>query len=140
MYLCSYVCQVILPESTSPDDPDGLAVFTVTRSRGTTGDVEVYWEIQPDAVDDLDPVNGTLAFADGETTQTLSIWALGDGVAESFETFTVTLMSATNGGRVFGTSQANIGILASDDPSGLIAFDSYPDGIVASEGDQIVVR
>jgi G-protein coupled receptor 98 len=131
---------VILSESTTPDDPDGVAEFTVTRSRGSTGDVVVYWEVGPNAADDLAPINGTLFFGDGETMKTLSIRVLRDGAAESFETFTVTLVSATNGGRVFGTSQANIGVLASDDPSGLIAFASYPNGIVASEGDEIVVR
>ena len=138
--LCAWNVQVILSESTTPDDPDGVAEFTVTRSRGSTGDVVVYWEVGPNAADDLAPINGTLFFGDGETMKTLSIRVLRDGAAESFETFTVTLVSATNGGRVFGTSQANIGVLASDDPSGLIAFASYPNGIVASEGDEIVVR
>ena len=101
----------------------------------------MYWEVSEANADrDLAPASGTLVFPEGVTIQNFSIRALGDNVAESFETFTVTLVSASNGGRVFGTTQANIGIPTSDDPNGVVQFDSYPEGIVVMEGDQLSAR
>ena len=129
-----------MAESITPEDPEGLATFTVRRSSGMIGEVEVYWEVGPVAEGDLFPVNGTLVFPENVTLQTLTIRALGDGEAEEFEAFTITLVSATNGGRIFGTSQANLGILASNDPSGVVAFDPYPEGIVVNEGETVNAR
>ena len=118
-----------------------MATFTVSRTRGTVGLVEVYWEVsEANAESDLAPASGTLVFPEGVTVQNFSIRALGDNAAEGFETFTVTLVSASNGGRVFGTTQANIGIPTSDDPSGVVQFGSYPEGIVVMEGDQLTAR
>ena len=125
----------------TPDDPNSVATFTVSRTRGSVGLVEVYWVVsEANAEMDLAPASGTLVFPEGVTVQNFSIRALGDNVAESFETFTITLVSASNGGRVFGTTQANIGIPTSDDPSGVVQFDSYPEGIVVMEGDQLTAR
>ena len=103
--------------------------------------MEVYWEVsEANAESDLAPASGTLVFPEGGTVQNFSIHALGDNVAEGFETFTITLVSASNGGRVFGTTQANIGIPTSDDPSGVVQFRSYPEGIVVMEGDLLTAR
>ena len=101
----------------------------------------MYWEVsEANAESDLAPASGTLVFPEGGTVQNFSIRALGDNVAEGFETFTITLVSASNGGRVFGTTQANIGIPTSDDPSGVVQFRSYPEGIVVMEGDLLTAR
>ena len=101
----------------------------------------MYWEVsEANAESDLAPASGTLVFPEGGTVQNFSIRALGDNVAEGFETFAITLVSASNGGRVFGTTQANIGIPTSDDPSGVVQFRSYPEGIVVMEGDLLTAR
>ena len=37
-------------------------------------------------------------------------------------------------------SEARIAIQASDDPNGVVGFDSYPDGIIINEGDLLSFR
>ena len=65
--------------------------------------------------------------------------AIGDGLPELFEAFSVTLVSADGGGRIADPREARIAIQASDDPSGLIGFEETG-SIVISEGDQLMVR
>ena len=56
--------QILLAESESPDDPNGVATLTVLRSRSTDGEVTVYWEVGQDGVSDLQPTSGNLTFRD----------------------------------------------------------------------------
>lgn len=61
---------------------------------------------------DYTATSGTLTFAPGETTKTISVPILGDTVPEPDETFTVTLSNPTNA--TLGTTQA-IGVIQNDD-------------------------
>jgi hypothetical protein len=84
----------------------GTAAFSVnyatansTATAGITGDYLA--------------ASGTLNFADGTSTQTVSVTINGDTIYEPNETFFVNLMGATNGGTI--TKSAGLGTLANDD-------------------------
>jgi DNA-binding beta-propeller fold protein YncE len=57
--------------------------------------------------------SGTLNFADGTSTQTVSVSIRGDTIYEPNETFFVNLTGATNGGTI--TKSAGLGTIANDD-------------------------
>ena len=65
--------------------------FTVTRSGGTAGAVSATWTLANGTSDDADftttPQTGTVSFADGQTTATVTISVAGDTVVEANETF-----------------------------------------------------
>ena len=76
-----------------------------------------------------------------EMQRSFQVRAIDDGIPEAFESFTVNLVSTNGGGRIADPSVSRIAIQESDDPSGLIQFDEYPpEGIIVSEGNQLVVR
>ena len=92
--------------------------FTVTRSGGSDGAVSAdytFAHVTTDAGDfAVAPVNGTVNFADGETSQTITLTVAGDVVYENDESFTLTLSNAT-GGAALGTT-VGTGTIANDDP------------------------
>lgn len=65
---------------------------------------------------------------------------IDDGVPELFEAFAVNLVSTEGGGRIGDPREATLAIQASNDPSGIIGFDNYPDGIIINEGDLLSFR
>lgn len=75
-----------------------------------------------------------------ETEHTFQVRAIDDGIPELFESFVVNLVSTEGGGRIGDPREARIAIQASDDPSGIVGFDSYPNGIIISEGDLLIFR
>ncbi len=74
--------------------------FTVTRAGDTSGAASVSYAVSGDA-DAADfggtLPSGTVNFADGEATQTITIGVSGDTDVEPNETFTVTLFNPTGG-------------------------------------------
>ncbi len=56
--------QLLLTESADFSDPLGVATLTVERSTGFVGEVVVYWEVEDDGIDDIEPAAGNLTFAD----------------------------------------------------------------------------
>ncbi len=98
--------------------------FTVTRSANTQGTTTVDFAVSGAEVNGADFVggvlpSGTVTFADGETTQTITIMVMGDTVIEPDEDFTVTLSDPSTGA-VIATPAAN-GTILNDDggPSSL---------------------
>ena len=99
--------------------------FTVNRTGGSAGAVSVDYSVAGSGVHPADaadfvggvlPSNGTVNFADGETSKTITIDVQGDHVVESDETFAVTLSNAT-GGASIGTGTAT-GTIVNDDNAG----------------------
>ncbi len=98
--------------------------FTVTRSGDTTGVVSVGYTVagtgsNPVGAGDLAggflPYDGTVTFAAGETSKTISVDVLGDTVAEANETFAVTLTTPADGSNIkLGNRQAT-GTVLNDD-------------------------
>ena len=107
--------------ATDADKAEGDAgstdfVFTITRSGDTSGAGSVDYAVSGEA-DDGDfggaLPSGTVNFAAGETSQTLTIAVSGDVAPELDESFTVTLSNATNGAAI-STATAN-GTIRNDD-------------------------
>lgn len=91
--------------------------FTVTRSGGSTGAVSADWALANGSTDSSDfvafPQSGTVNFADGQTTATITISVAGDAVFEGDELFFVNLSNAT-GGAIFNDQQGT-GTITNDD-------------------------
>ena len=78
-----------------PGDDRSLA-FTITLSPASTASAQIQYSTQPGSAispDDFTPVSGTLVFAAGETSRTVSVAVKGDALQELPETFTMTLGS-----------------------------------------------
>jgi VCBS repeat-containing protein len=92
--------------------------FTVSRTGGTDGAVTAdytFAHVTTDASDfGVAPAGGTVSFADGETSKTITVTVAGDVVYEANETFNVTLSNAT-GGATLGTT-VGTGTIVNDDP------------------------
>lgn len=75
--------------------------FTVTRSGGSSGAVSAEWSLDFGSADagDFDPFpqSGTVSFADGVTTATITVTVQGDLTFEPNETFIVQLGNPTGG-------------------------------------------
>ena len=113
------------------------AVFTVTMSQANTQTSTVNFATADgpaSAPDDYTSTSGTLSFAPGVTSQTISVPIIGDTMAEPDETFTVTLSGAVNAtiGRATGT-----GTIRNDDAPALtlsIAPGTITEGGAAAVG------
>ena len=77
----------------------------------------------------------------GEAEASFQISAVNDGLQELYEAHTVSLSLVNNGGRISSPSAASIAIPASEGPTGVIGFATYPLGtIVVEEGASFTVR
>jgi hypothetical protein len=90
------------PTLDEGDDGDLFeAVFTVTLSEPTTETVTVDYATAPDTAEadvDYESVSGSLTFLPGETTRTLPVVVIGDGILEvDEETFFVMLEAPVGG-------------------------------------------
>ncbi|MBV9251501.1 MAG: hypothetical protein JO227_19915, partial [Acetobacteraceae bacterium] len=106
--------------ATDADKPEGQAgsttpfTFTVTRSGDTSVAHSVHWAVTgsganpataADFVGDVLP-SGTVTFAAGESTQTITVNVAGGNTVQSDEGFTVSL-SSPSAGAVVGTGSAS---------------------------------
>jgi len=95
--------------------------FTVTRGGDTSGNVTVSYATAngtATAGSDYTAKTGSLAFAVGETTKTITVGVIGDRTAEPNETFFVNLSNVVGGQIV--DSQA-VGTILNDDGPALMA-------------------
>jgi hypothetical protein len=92
------------------------ATFTVSLSAASASTVTVnYGTVSGTATagSDFTPTSGTLTFAPGETSKTVTVPVIGDTTFEPNEDFFVTLSSATNAVIADGVGQ---GTILNDDP------------------------
>ena len=92
--------------------------FTVTRAGGSTGAVAADWTLSFGSADAADlgggqATTGTVNFADGATTATITIAVAGDTDIESNEDFTITLSNPTGGVTISDAS--GTGTITNDD-------------------------
>jgi len=81
------------------DERAGTVTFTVTRSGSLTGASSVNFATAngtATAGSDFAALNGTVSFAAGETTKTVTVAVLNDTLIENPETFTINLTGGTN--------------------------------------------
>ena len=77
--------------------------FTVTRSGGSDGAVSVNYSLQnvtTNAADFVSTLGGTVSFAAGQISRTITIQVVGDTIPEANETFRVILANATGGATI----------------------------------------
>ena len=115
--------QISIADATTMEGNSGTSplAFTVSLSTPSTGTVNVdFATANGDAVGGLDYVaqSGTLTFAPGTTTQTVTVSIFGDTVGENSETFFVNLSNPVNGAIVDGQGQGTI----QDDDGGPLQF------------------
>lgn len=94
--------------------------FTVTRDGGSSGAVSATYAINAGTANaaDFDTLaGGTVNFADGETSRTITVQVAGDFDFEPNETFAVVLSAPTNGATLGDASGA--GTIVNDDASPL---------------------
>ena len=90
--------------SYSVDETGGSATIQVTRLNGTSGQVTVNYAVAPGTATDLldyTGTAGTLVFADGQTSQAITIPVIDDLLPEGDETVVVTLANAVDAGLGF---------------------------------------
>jgi probable HAF family extracellular repeat protein len=87
------------------------AVFTVTLSGHNTSPVTVNYATadgSATAGSDYQSTSGTLTFAPGETSKTITVQVIGDRLAEPNETFVVNLSGATSANIASGEGEGTI--------------------------------
>ena len=89
----------------SVNEDAGTITLTVNRDNGSFGEtsVEVVTGNQNDTAtvtEDYTSKSEVVTFADGETSKTVTITILDDNIAESDESFAVSLQNATNGATI----------------------------------------
>lgn len=91
--------------------------FTVTRAGGTAGAVQADYSITLGDTDASDfgvaPIGGTVSFADGETSKTITLQVAGDTAVEADEHFTVILSNPAGGVTI--TDGSGAGTITNDD-------------------------
>ena len=111
-----------------------IATFTVTRTGGTAAFDVNYATADGTATAGSDYVaqpTGTVSFAAGDLTKTISVTINGDTTVEPDETFFVNLLGATNGGTI--VKSQGVGTIANDDSAGGVGNISIND-VVITEG------
>ena len=116
------------------DSGTKTAAFTVTRSGGTTAfaiDFATSDGSATTADNDYVAASGTLNFAAGVNTQTISVTIDGDSTFESNEAFSINLSGATNGAAI--SDGSGTGTITNDDaePAGSVSIND----VTVSEGD-----
>ena len=113
--------------------------FTVTRSGGSDGAVGATWTLTLSGAATAGdftafPQTGTVSFAAGETSQTVTITVQGDFNNEADETFTVVLSAPTGGATI--TDGTGLGTITNDDP--VINGTAGPDSLSGTIGDDVI--
>ena len=110
------------------------ATFTVTRTSGTAAFDVNYATADGTATAGSDYVaqpTGTVSFAAGDLTKSISVTVNGDTTVEPDETFFVNLLGATNGGTI--VKSQGTGTIANDDSGGGVGNISIND-VTITEG------
>ncbi|MEI7687531.1 MAG: cellulase family glycosylhydrolase, partial [Planctomycetota bacterium] len=86
-------------QATEPASGSANATFTVTLSAASASPVTVAYtsaNLTATAGSDYTATTGTITFAPGETSKTISVAVLADAIVEANETFRLTLSAPTN--------------------------------------------
>ncbi len=113
-------------------ETDGMLNFTVSLSSASSSTVTVDYQTQPGtatAPADYTSVSDTLVFNPGQTSKTISVPLIDDGISEGPETFTVQLGNASNAVISDGTAVGTIndGGSSGVSPCGMPTYDTSTD-------------
>jgi serralysin len=107
---------------TEGTDISTAVTFTITLSKAATATETLTWTAAgtgsnaANASDFISDRTGTVTFAEGETTKTVTVYLNGDADFELTETFALTLSGASSG-LTLGTASATVSISNDDVPS-----------------------
>ena len=99
------------------NESDGSVEVTVLRTQGSDGVITVDYqtfEASATADEDYIPVSGTLTFADGETSKSVTIPIIDDQQPEATENFSITIDNVTGGATLLAPRTALIDIIGID--------------------------
>ncbi|MFT2092936.1 PQQ-binding-like beta-propeller repeat protein [Paraglaciecola sp. 2405UD69-4] len=124
------------------DEGDGSVNIPINRINGSYGEASTDYLLIFDSAssEDVTELRGTVIFADGETSKTLTIPIVDDSTSESLETFSIELNNVSGAvlGEVISTT---VSIIDNDEPvilpSGTLNFDSTNYSV--NEGDENLV-
>jgi surface-anchored protein len=111
-------CLEFSTSNFSVDEAAGTATITVTRSFGSDGPVTIDYatsDATAQAGVDYTAMSGTLSFANGETSKTITIPVAVDGFVENNETVNLTLSNPTGGAELGGRTSAVLTINEDND-------------------------
>ncbi len=102
----------------SASEATGMLTFTVSRSGNTDGPSSMTYTVSNGTTTNNDFTGGTLPtgtvnFADGETSKTITVQVVNDNLFETDETFTVMLSNPTSGTTIADTTAT--GTIQNDD-------------------------
>ncbi|XP_016041836.2 adhesion G-protein coupled receptor V1 [Erinaceus europaeus] len=102
-----------------------LLQVPVVRLAGNFGAVHVYWKATPNSADleDFKPSHGILEFAGGQVTAMIEITITDDAEFELMETFNISLIKVTGGGRLGDDIVVTVVIPQNDSPFGVFGFE-----------------
>ncbi len=132
----------VSPSSVLENGPNNL-IYTFTRTGATTNTLTVNYNVAGTATFNNDytqigaasftATTGTITFAAGSSTKTLTIDPTGDSTPESNETVALTLTTGT--GYTIGTTTAVTGTITNDDTAGLtLTGDATNNNLVGGSG------
>jgi hypothetical protein len=119
------------PASYAIAEDGGDADITIERVGGSLGTVSVEYSTESATAAgnaDYVPDTGTLTFADGVLSQTISVAILDDTIVEGDESVNVLLSNAQGGATIVGTNPATITI--TDDDVVVVPADTDGDGVI----------
>ncbi|MEM7590973.1 MAG: Calx-beta domain-containing protein, partial [Cyanobacteria bacterium P01_A01_bin.83] len=99
------------------NEADGTVDIVITRTEGSDGVVTVDYSSANDtavAGNDYQGQSGTLTFADGETSKTVSIPIFEDDLVEGVENFSLSINNVTGGATLSGVTSAQVNIQDND--------------------------
>jgi len=107
------------------NEADGTATATVTRTNGSTGSVSVDYVANLDLIttpatngSDYSLADGTLTFADGVTSQTITFSIIDDSLVEGDEDFWIDLENPAGGATLGSDWFTRVTIVDDDIPAG----------------------
>ncbi|XP_045053798.2 adhesion G-protein coupled receptor V1 [Desmodus rotundus] len=105
--------------------PLNILRVPVVRLAGSFGAVNVYWKATPDSAgpEDFKPSHGILEFADRQITAVIEIIITDDAEFELMETFSISLIRVTGGGRFGDDTVVSVVIPQNDSPFGVFGFE-----------------
>ncbi|KAJ8304146.1 hypothetical protein KUTeg_017729 [Tegillarca granosa] len=107
--------EVVIKESTTLNDPQGVASLDIERLQGTEGVVNVQWRLNAEAAYDfVEPLTDTVMFSQGENRRTITLRTKPDTILEGQERFIVSLITADNNADISHTKGDAIVIISPD--------------------------
>ncbi|XP_019589799.2 adhesion G-protein coupled receptor V1 [Rhinolophus sinicus] len=105
--------------------PLNILRVPVVRLAGSFGAVHVHWKAILDSagLEDFKPSHGILEFADRQVTAMIEITIIDDAEFELRETFSISLISVTGGGRLGDDVVVTVVIPQNDSPFGVFGFE-----------------